>query len=70
MIYFKDALTKFANAHNERLLNTPNNPISMGKHSDRVHVTSYQAITLNSFAAHSPTMLGSMLFSRFVSGTR
>jgi len=43
--------------HNEKLMKTPNNPISL-------------AISLNSFRDGTPTMLGSMLFSRFVSGTR
>lgn len=58
--YLRDELSKIATKHGERLLDTKNNPISMG-------------MTLNSLVTSDPksvTMLGSMLFLRCVSGTR
>ncbi|PNF28476.1 O-phosphoseryl-tRNA(Sec) selenium transferase [Cryptotermes secundus] len=58
--YLKEELTKVALKHGERLLETKNNPISLG-------------MTLTSLAgsdSKTVTMLGSMLFLRCVSGTR
>ncbi|KAL6072106.1 O-phosphoseryl-tRNA(Sec) selenium transferase, variant 4 [Balamuthia mandrillaris] len=58
--YFTSKLSEFASEHGERLLQTPNNPISFG-------------ITLSQLEDKQPqgaTMLGSMLFSRCCSGTR
>ena len=56
-LVLRDSLSAVASAHGERLLATPHNPISVG-------------MTLSSLAPHSVGMLGSMLFSRAVSGTR
>eukprot|EP00053_Salpingoeca_punica_P000056 m.27107 g.27107 ORF g.27107 m.27107 type:complete len:516 (+) comp10035_c0_seq1:1396-2943(+) len=58
--YLKEKLTKFAEAHGERVLHTPNNPISIG-----LSLTS-----LPPCGDQSLTFFGSMLFSRGVSGTR
>ncbi|KAK7873918.1 hypothetical protein R5R35_012932 [Gryllus longicercus] len=58
--YLKEELSKVAFKHGERILETKNNPISMG-------------MTLASLAGNdrkSVTLLGSMLFMRCVSGTR
>lgn len=56
--YFREKLNKIAEILGERILITPNNPISLG-------------ITLNSFDnSKGPTFLGSMLFSRCCSGVR
>lgn len=57
MVYFTSKLKEFASSHKEKLLETPNNPISL-------------AMTLTTLQDQSPTFLGSMLFSRAVSGTR
>ncbi|KAI6659469.1 O-phosphoseryl-tRNA(Sec) selenium transferase isoform X2 [Oopsacas minuta] len=59
-IYLKKQLVKLAEKYNERVLITPHNQISM-------------AFTLSSFHklnSSQITRLGSMLFTRFVSGTR
>ncbi|XP_067003463.1 O-phosphoseryl-tRNA(Sec) selenium transferase [Anabrus simplex] len=58
--YLKEELSKIAFKHGERILETKNNPISMG-------------MTLTSLSGSdkkSVTLLGSMLFMRCVSGTR
>ena len=55
--YMREELSKVAEEVGERMLETPWNPISM-------------AMTLSCAQNVSPTMFGSMLFSRLVSGTR
>jgi len=55
--YTKTELTKLASKHNEKVLQTPNNKISL-------------ALSLSSFNDGDPTFLGSMLFSRGCSGSR
>jgi O-phospho-L-seryl-tRNASec:L-selenocysteinyl-tRNA synthase len=55
--YMHAELSKVAEEEGERMLRTPGNPISM-------------AMTLSCARGISPTMFGSMLFSRCVSGTR
>ncbi|XP_053560060.1 LOW QUALITY PROTEIN: O-phosphoseryl-tRNA(Sec) selenium transferase [Bombina bombina] len=59
-VYLSNELEKLATTHNERLLNTPHNPISL-------------AMSLNNLdevSGTSVTQLGSMLFTRQVSGAR
>ena len=57
-MHLRDELGKVAKEFGERLLATPNNPISLG-------------MTLTNFAGGKGTSyLGSMLFSRNVSGPR
>lgn len=58
-IYLKSELQKLAEKFNEKVLETPNNPISI-------------AFTLNKFgsAANNITEIGSMLFTRRISGVR
>ncbi|NP_001350392.1 O-phosphoseryl-tRNA(Sec) selenium transferase isoform 2 [Mus musculus] len=59
-VYLSTQLKKLAEAHNERLLQTPHNPISL-------------AMTLKTIDGHhdkAVTQLGSMLFTRQVSGAR
>ncbi|XP_052055306.1 O-phosphoseryl-tRNA(Sec) selenium transferase isoform X2 [Apodemus sylvaticus] len=59
-VYLSTQLKKLAEAHNERLLQTPHNPISL-------------AMTLKTLDGHGDkavTQLGSMLFTRQVSGAR
>lgn len=58
-IYLKEEMTKIAEKYSERILHTPNNPISIG-------------FTLTKFGRNSNelTQIGSMLFTRFVSGVR
>lgn len=58
-LYLKDELSKLALKYGERVLNTPNNPISIG-----MSLTKFGENTLDI------TQIGSMLFTRFVSGTR
>ncbi|XP_049859795.1 O-phosphoseryl-tRNA(Sec) selenium transferase isoform X1 [Schistocerca gregaria] len=58
--YLKEELTKVALKHGERLLDTKNNPISIGMTLTSLVGTDTKTIT----------MLGSMLFLRCVSGTR
>ena len=55
--YLHQELAKCAKTHNEVVLKTPHNPISM-------------AMSLKSVNPTDATKLGSMLFTRFVSGTR
>ncbi|XP_013413537.1 O-phosphoseryl-tRNA(Sec) selenium transferase isoform X2 [Lingula anatina] len=55
--YLSAELTKCAEAHGETLLHIPHNPISM-------------AMSLRTIPSELATQLGSMLFTRFVSGTR
>ncbi|XP_040822384.1 O-phosphoseryl-tRNA(Sec) selenium transferase isoform X2 [Ochotona curzoniae] len=58
--YLSSQLEKLSEAYNERLLHTPHNPISL-------------AVTLGTFDEHcdkAVTQLGSMLFTRQVSGAR
>ncbi|ESO96581.1 hypothetical protein LOTGIDRAFT_143936 [Lottia gigantea] len=56
--YLAESLQSTAEKHGEKFLNTKHNPISMG-------------ITLDKLNMHvSATEIGSMLFTRFVSGTR
>uniref|UniRef100_A0A6A7G3Z3 O-phosphoseryl-tRNA(Sec) selenium transferase n=1 Tax=Hirondellea gigas TaxID=1518452 RepID=A0A6A7G3Z3_9CRUS len=61
LIYLKSRLSSLAQSHNERLLETPNNPISCG-------------ITLDTFSREGLkrdcSYLGSMLFKRCCSGMR
>ncbi|XP_070492038.1 O-phosphoseryl-tRNA(Sec) selenium transferase [Chironomus tepperi] len=55
--YLKEKLNDVATKHNERILQSKKNPISM-------------AMTLESFDNSKLTMIGSMLFTRCVSGAR
>lgn len=55
-VYFREQLVAYADSIGERVLHTPLNQLSL-------------AMTLDSFS-EEPTMLGSMLFKRNVSGTR
>jgi O-phospho-L-seryl-tRNASec:L-selenocysteinyl-tRNA synthase len=57
--YLKCEMNKIAIKYNERVLHTPNNPISL-------------AMTLTNFGDKSEeiTRIGSMLFTRLVSGAR
>lgn len=57
MSYLHLKLNEFALKHKERLLDTRNNPISI-------------AMTLSNIPKEHVSYLGSMLFSRFISGTR
>ena len=68
MKYFTQTLGEFAVAHNERLLSTKNNPICFGKFS--MPTSDKEAMTLSNLHGMDPNFVGSMLFSRFVSGTR
>lgn len=58
-IYLKSELQKLAHTYNEKVLETPNNPISIG-------------FTLSGFGkvTKNLTEIGSMLFKRLVSGVR
>ena len=68
--YCQGKLQEFADAHNCRLLHTPGNPISLALTLDSlVQEPSDEALT-QSAKASPLTYLGSMLFSRCVSGTR
>ena len=53
----RSKLGECAQKHGQRVLETPHNPISMG-------------ITIDGYEAKEATELGSMLYTRFVSGTR
>lgn len=56
--YLKDELNKMAIKYDEKVLNTPNNPISIG-------------FTLTKFGSDKDvTQIGSMIFTRFMSGAR
>ncbi|KAK2150264.1 hypothetical protein LSH36_415g02035 [Paralvinella palmiformis] len=55
--YLKAEMVKCASHHGQRVLETPHNPISI-------------AMTLDGLDRDEATQLGSMLFTRFVSGTR
>uniref|UniRef100_A0A3P9HTK8 O-phosphoseryl-tRNA(Sec) selenium transferase n=1 Tax=Oryzias latipes TaxID=8090 RepID=A0A3P9HTK8_ORYLA len=55
-----EELKRLASAHGERLLHTPHNPISLAMSLDGLQATSDKAVT----------QLGSMLFTRQVSGAR
>lgn len=57
--YLKAELTQFAEKHGEKVLDTPNNPISLG-------------LTLTKFGDErkNVTQIGSMIFTRLVSGVR
>ncbi|XP_024144205.1 O-phosphoseryl-tRNA(Sec) selenium transferase isoform X1 [Oryzias melastigma] len=55
-----EELKSLASAHGERLLHTPHNPISLAMSLDGLQANSNQAVT----------QLGSMLFTRQVSGAR
>uniref|UniRef100_A0A3P9MBA8 O-phosphoseryl-tRNA(Sec) selenium transferase n=1 Tax=Oryzias latipes TaxID=8090 RepID=A0A3P9MBA8_ORYLA len=55
-----EELKSLASAHGERLLHTPHNPISLAMSLDGLQATSDKAVT----------QLGSMLFTRQVSGAR
>lgn len=61
--YLSEGLSKVAEAHGERLLRTKGNPISLAISLERVT----QGLELNSAGV---TQLGSMLFTRCVSGAR
>lgn len=56
-IYLRQKLRNLANRHNEKILLTKRNPISL-------------ALTLENFDKNKLTMIGSMLFTRGVSGAR
>lgn len=58
--YLEQELSKLAKVHGERLLRTPHNPISLAMSLDSLQAHSKQAVT----------QLGSMLFTRQVSGAR
>nr|CAD7456595.1 unnamed protein product [Timema tahoe] len=58
--YLKEELTKIAFKYGERILETKNNPISIGM----------SLVSLSGSDSKTITMLGSMLFLRCVSGTR
>ncbi|KAF7664788.1 hypothetical protein LDENG_00165790 [Lucifuga dentata] len=58
--YLAEELKSLASAHGERLLHTPHNPISLAMSLDGLQVKSEKAVT----------QLGSMLFTRQVSGAR
>jgi O-phospho-L-seryl-tRNASec:L-selenocysteinyl-tRNA synthase len=75
--YLREKLTKIAERLGERVLATPNNPISIGtqapfrtrrcpSHTDPTSA----AMTLTTLPRDEATQLGSMLFSRRVSGCR
>lgn len=53
----KEELMKFSSEYGEKVLDTPNNPISL-------------ALTLNNVQSEDVSMIGSMLFKRGISGTR
>ncbi|XP_070540300.1 O-phosphoseryl-tRNA(Sec) selenium transferase-like [Ptychodera flava] len=57
--YLSEEITKVADTHGERLLKTKNNTISLAMSLSQLHGDTKQV-----------TELGSMLFTRFVSGTR
>ncbi|KAM4714889.1 O-phosphoseryl-tRNA(Sec) selenium transferase isoform 1-T2 [Anableps anableps] len=58
--FLAEELKNLASAHGERLLHTPHNPISLAMSLDGLQASSNQAVT----------QLGSMLFTRQVSGAR
>ncbi|KAM4564900.1 O-phosphoseryl-tRNA(Sec) selenium transferase isoform 2-T5 [Fundulus diaphanus] len=58
--FLAEELKSLASAHGERLLHTPHNPISLAMSLDGLQASSSQAVT----------QLGSMLFTRQVSGAR
>uniref|UniRef100_A0A1A8R7P0 O-phosphoseryl-tRNA(Sec) selenium transferase n=1 Tax=Nothobranchius pienaari TaxID=704102 RepID=A0A1A8R7P0_9TELE len=58
--FLAQELKNLASAHGERLLHTPHNPISLAMSLDGLQASSDQAVT----------QLGSMLFTRQVSGAR
>ncbi|XP_054907074.1 O-phosphoseryl-tRNA(Sec) selenium transferase [Poeciliopsis prolifica] len=58
--FLAEELKSLASAHGERLLHTPHNPISLAMSLDGLQASSNQAVT----------QLGSMLFTRQVSGAR
>ncbi|XP_006899332.1 PREDICTED: O-phosphoseryl-tRNA(Sec) selenium transferase [Elephantulus edwardii] len=58
--YLSSELKKLSEAYNERLLHTPHNPISLAMTLETLDEHSYKAVT----------QLGSMLFTRQVSGAR
>ncbi|MEQ2168979.1 hypothetical protein GOODEAATRI_020298, partial [Goodea atripinnis] len=58
--FLVEELKNLASAHGERLLHTPHNPISLAMSLDGLQASSNQAVT----------QLGSMLFTRQVSGAR
>lgn len=59
--YARSALDAFAVQHGERLLNTPDNPISLAITLSGIEIDQHD---------EDATMVGSMLFSRFASGAR
>ncbi|KAI3376483.1 hypothetical protein L3Q82_016940 [Scortum barcoo] len=59
-LFLAQELKSLASAHGERLLHTPHNPISMAMSLDGLQAESNKAVT----------QLGSMLFTRQVSGAR
>ncbi|XP_013859837.1 O-phosphoseryl-tRNA(Sec) selenium transferase [Austrofundulus limnaeus] len=59
-LFLAQELKALASAHGERLLHTPHNPISLAMSLDGLQASSDQAVT----------QLGSMLFTRQVSGAR
>ena len=72
--YFKNELCKLAEKFGEKVLHTPNNPISMGKaiclSADNLLKIWFLVMTLCTLPSDQVTELGSMLFTRNVSGAR
>jgi len=69
--YFKEKLGALARTHGEKLLRTPHNPISIGMQIFVLRFFSiFSGITLSTFPDKTCSYLGSMLFSRRVSGPR
>ncbi|XP_078256649.1 O-phosphoseryl-tRNA(Sec) selenium transferase [Rhinoraja longicauda] len=58
--YLSSEIKKLSEAHGERLLETPNNPVSLAMSLKKFHECGDRAVT----------QLGSMLFTRLVSGAR
>lgn len=65
--YMKNKLKSFADDHKELLIATSNNTISFGF---LFILVSLLAISLSQMSDDEAEYIGSMLFSRFVSGTR
>ena len=68
--YCQGKLQEFADAHNCRLLQTPGNPISLALTLDNLLLKPPNEESSQSTKTLSVTYLGSMLFSRCISGTR
>mmetsp|Transcript_9632 Transcript_9632/g.19673 ORF Transcript_9632/g.19673 Transcript_9632/m.19673 type:complete len:266 (+) Transcript_9632:884-1681(+) len=68
--YMRDTIHRVATKHGERLLNTPGNPISISMSLTVTTPTSTPTSSAYPSGLASPTALGSMLFSRGISGAR